>query len=60
MVLAAKRCGVSDLREDDVLTGVAMLASEDTLVKVPVSEAEVCLRSLLARMRTSWDTPSIA
>ena len=49
MAIAAKHCARSDLREDDILTGVAVLASQEGLARVPISEPEVCLRSLLAR-----------
>ncbi len=49
MAIAAKHCAESYLREDDVLTGIAVLASDEGLTKVPVSEPEVCLRSILAR-----------
>lgn len=51
MAIAAKRCSASEMGEDDVLTGVSVLASEDNLVKVAISEPEVCLRALLARRR---------
>ncbi len=51
MAIAAKRCSASGMGEDDVLTGVSVVAAEDNLVKVAISEPEVCLRALLARRR---------